>query len=145
ENLSLMLQPAVTAAQLMTSPVKKLTPETSIAEAGRLMYRYGHSGYPIVEEDKLVGIITRRDLDKANHHGLGHAPVNAYMTTNIIVIEAETTLEEIQKIVIEHNIGRLPVVEDGKLVGIVTRTNIIEKIHEQVTPYDENDSITEVK
>lgn len=145
ENLTLILQPAVTAKQIMATPVKKLSPDTTIEEAGKRMYRYGHSGYPIVENDKLVGIITRRDLDKANHHGLGHAPVKAYMTTNIIVINPETTLEEIQKIVIEHNVGRLPVIENGNVVGIVTRTNIIEKIHEQLAPYDDNGSITELK
>src|SRR5699024_5092666 len=45
----------------------------------------------------------------------------------------------------EHNVGRLPVIENGNVVGIVTRTNIIEKIHEQLTPYDDNGSITELK
>ncbi|HLR42582.1 MAG TPA: CBS domain-containing protein, partial [Pseudogracilibacillus sp.] len=90
----------------------------------------GHSGYPVVNNGDMVGMITRRDLDKANHHGLGHAPVKAYMSTELITIDSEMTLEEIQQIIIEHNIGRLPVLEDGKLVGIVTRTNIIEKMHE---------------
>lgn len=145
ENLELMLQPAITARELMATPVKTLTPETTIENAGERMYRYGHSGYPIIENDRLVGIITRRDLDKANHHGLGHAPVKAYMTTNIIDITPETTLEEIQKIVIEHNVGRLPVVENGKVIGIVTRTNIIEKIHEQTVFYENDSSINELK
>lgn len=145
QSIDLTLQPAVTAKDLMASPVKTLTPDTTIEEAGKLMYRYGHSGYPIVAEDKLVGIITRRDLDKANHHGLGHAPVKAYMTTNIITIEPETTLEEIQNIVIENNIGRLPVVEGEKVVGIVTRTNIIEKIHEQALDVEQNGTVNELK
>lgn len=145
ESLALILQPAITALQIMSTPVKTLAPDTTIEKAGKLMYRYGHSGYPIVEDGKLIGMITRRDLDKANHHGLGHAPVKAYMTTNVIVIKPTTTLEEIQKIVIEHNIGRLPVIDDGRIVGIVTRTNIIEKIHEQTTAYSGNGSATELK
>lgn len=131
KNLDCMLQPAVTARHIMTVPVKTITSDTTIEKASQMMYRYGHSGYPIVENDELVGIITRRDLDKANHHGLGHAPVKAYMTTNVITIHPDMTLEEIQKIIIEHNIGRLPVVENGELIGIVTRTDIIEEIHEQ--------------
>ena len=128
-QLPTMLEPAITARDIMSKPVKSLSPETTIEEAGQRMYRYGHSGYPIIKDGQLVGLITRRDLDKGNHHGLGHAPVKAYMTTNIITIHPETTLEEIQKLIIEHNIGRLPVIEDGKIIGIVTRTNIIEMLH----------------
>ncbi|PIC85204.1 polynucleotide adenylyltransferase [Sporosarcina sp. P20a] len=128
-SLETILRPAITAKELMTSPVKTLTPDTTIEEAGRRMYRYGHSGYPVVENKKLVGIITRRDLDKGNHHGLGHAPVKAYMTTKMYTIEPDTSLEEIQELVIKHNIGRLPVIEDGKIVGIVTRSNIIQVLY----------------
>lgn len=142
DDLELMLQPAITARELMARPVKTLSPATTIEEAGRLMYRYGHSGYPVVEDGKLVGLITRRDLDKANHHGLGHAPVKAYMTTNVVTIGPDVTLEEIQELVIEHNIGRLPVIENGEIIGIVTRTNIIEVLHEDVLK-DKGDLSTE--
>ena len=136
EHLDIMLAPAITANEIMSQPVKAITPETTIEEAGQLMYRYGHSGYPIVDGERLVGIITRRDLDKGNHHGLGHAPVKGYMTTNIVTIEPSTTLEEIQKLIIEHNVGRLPVMEEGKMIGIVTRTNIIEMLHNENLPHD---------
>ncbi|WP_301110004.1 CBS domain-containing protein [Sporosarcina sp.] len=132
EDLPTILKPAITAKELMTSPVKTLSPDTTIEEAGRRMYRYGHSGYPIVEEGRLIGLITRRDLDKANHHGLGHAPVKAYMTTKVYTIGPDASLEEIQELVIDHNIGRLPVIVDGQLVGIVTRTNIIKVLHSDV-------------
>ena len=132
-SMESMLQPAITAKELMTSPVKTLTPTTTIEEAGRRMYRYGHSGYPVVEDGKLVGLITRRDLDKANHHGLGHAPVKAYMTTKIYTIGPDASLEEIQELVIQHNIGRLPVVDNGKIVGIVTRSNIIKVLYSDMT------------
>ena len=130
EYLGLISKPGITVRDMMVYPVKTLTPDTTIEEAGRKMYRYGHSGYPVVQEGKLIGMVTRRDLDKANHHGLGHAPVKAYMSTNLITVTEEKTLEEIQQLIIERNIGRLPVIRDGKLVGIITRTNIIEKMHE---------------
>lgn len=131
--LPLILTPGITARAMMSQPVKSLTPDTSIEEAGRLMYRYGHSGYPIIEEGRLIGLITRRDLDKGNHHGLGHAPVKAYMTTDVVTIEPDTTLEEIQDLIIERNIGRLPVLENEEMIGIVTRTNVIEKLHSEMT------------
>lgn len=132
-SMETMLRPAITAKELMTSPVKTLTPDTTIEEAGRRMYRYGHSGYPVVENGKLVGLITRRDLDKANHHGLGHAPVKAYMTTKLYTIGPDASLEEIQELVIEHNIGRLPVIENEEIVGIVTRSNIIQVLYSDMT------------
>src|SRR5699024_6328429 len=130
EYLGLISKPGITVRDMMVYPVKTLTPDTTIEEAGRKMYRYGHSGYPVVQEGKLIGMVTRRDLDKANHHGLGHAPVKAYMSTNLITVTEEKTLEEIQQLIIERNIGRLHVIRDGKIVGIITRTNIIEKMHE---------------
>ena len=131
DNLDLIIQPANTARDMMTGPVKSISPKTTIEEAGQLMYRYGHSGFPVAEDDTLLGIITRRDLEKANHHGLGHAPVKAYMSTNIVSIAPDTTEEEIQEIIIKRNIGRLPVIENDKIIGIVTRTNIIESLHKQ--------------
>lgn len=130
-SLDQIIQQAITARDMMTSPVKTIRPETTIEEAGNLMYRYGHSGFPVALDGAIKGIITRRDLEKANHHGLGHAPVKAYMSTTVVSIGPETTEEEIQKVIIEHNIGRLPVVEDGTIVGIVSRTNIIEMIHKR--------------
>lgn len=131
DGLPSILQATIRAEHIMSHPVKSLSPDTSIAEASRFMYRYGHSGYPIVDRNRLVGVITRRDLDKGNHHGLGHAPVKAYMTTNVITIAKDTSLEDIQKLIIDHNIGRLPVIDQGKLIGIVTRTNIIETLHDE--------------
>ncbi len=129
-NLKFALKPAINARAIMVSPVKTIAPETTIEVAAKLMYRYGHSGFPVVsEEEKLVGIISRRDLDKATHHGLGHAPVKAYMSTKVIAIDPNTSLEEIQSIMIKHDIGRLPVIEAGKLIGILSRTNVIEILH----------------
>lgn len=130
EKLSLMVKPAIRAKEIMNTPVKTIKPNTSIEEAGALMYRYEHSGYPVVEEGELLGMITRRDLDKAIHHGLGHAPVKAYMSTEVITSNPLASLEEIQNLVIEHNIGRLPIIDSGEIIGIISRTDIIRAMHE---------------
>lgn len=131
ENLKRIVKPAVTAREIMNSPVKTISPKVTIEEAGALMYRYEHSGYPVVEDGVLLGMITRRDLDKAIHHGLGHAPVKAYMTMEVITSSPTATLEEIQDLVIEYNIGRLPIVDKEKIVGIISRTDIIKAMHEE--------------
>jgi len=130
ESIHLIVQAARTAKEIMTTPVKTISQDRTIEEAAALMYRYEHSGYPVVENHALIGMITRRDLDKAIHHGLGHAPVKAYMSTEVITSKPKATLEEIQNQVIEHNIGRLPIVEEGKIVGIISRTDIIKAMHE---------------
>src|SRR5699024_731554 len=95
EHLYVKIQPALTANDMMMSGVKTISPDTTLEEAGHLMYRYGHSGFPVVQDEELVGVVTRRDLEKGNHHGLGHAPVKAYMTTNLFTISPTTTEEEI--------------------------------------------------
>ncbi len=121
-----------TARDLMSSPVRTILPETTIAEAQRILLRYGHSGLSVVDaEGKIVGIVSRRDIDIALHHGFSHAPVKGYMTTNVKTISPTTTLPEIQETMVTHDIGRLPVLKSGQLVGIVTRTDILREIHQE--------------
>uniref|UniRef100_UPI00286BB553 CBS domain-containing protein n=1 Tax=Chamaesiphon sp. OTE_8_metabat_110 TaxID=2964696 RepID=UPI00286BB553 len=124
-----------TARDLMSAPIRTIRPETTIAEAQRILLRYGHSGLPIVDPtDKLVGIISRRDLDLARHHGFDRAPVKGYMTTHVKTIDPSTTLPEIEQLMVTHDLGRLPVLAAGKLVGIVTRTDVLRQLHHQRNP-----------
>lgn len=120
-----------TARDLMSSPVRTIRPETTIAEAQRILLRYGHSGLSVVNnQDSLIGIISRRDLDIALHHGFSHAPVKGYMTGNLKTITPDTSLPEIEYLMVTYDIGRLPVLDDGRLVGIVTRTDILRELHQ---------------
>ena len=120
-----------TARDLMSSPVRTIRPETTISQAQRILLRYGHSGLSVVDtQGKLVGIISRRDIDIALHHGFSHAPVKAYMTTKVKSITPDTILPEIQAQMVTYDIGRLPVLENGQLVGIVTRTNVLRELHQ---------------
>ncbi len=124
-----VVQPSVTAASLMSYPVRTITPETTIDEAAKLMLRYGHGGLTVMQDGEVVGIISRRDVDRACHHGLGHAPVRGYLGRQVVTLSPRTPLPEIERIMIEHDIGRLPVLDDGRLVGIVTRGDILRALH----------------
>ncbi|BCL34283.1 CBS domain-containing protein [Nostoc sp. MS1] len=120
-----------TARDLMSSPVRTIRPETTIAEAQRILLRYGHSGLSVVDsQGELIGVISRRDLDIALHHGFNHAPVKGYMTTNVKTIAPDTTLPQIESLMVTYDIGRLPVLENEQLVGIVTRTDVLRELHQ---------------
>ncbi|HBY81334.1 MAG TPA: poly(A) polymerase, partial [Cyanobacteria bacterium UBA11148] len=132
EQLKAQIPHPLTARELMSSPVRTIRPDTTIAEAQRILLRYGHSGLSVVDEtDQLVGIISRRDIDLALHHGFGHAPVKGYMSRNLKTITPETSLPEIESLMVTYDIGRLPVLDDGQLVGIVTRTDILRQWHQK--------------
>ena len=120
----------VRAADIMSSPVRTIRPDTTIDEAERILLRYGHSGLSVVNAcDRLVGVISRRDLDLALHHGFGHAPVRAYMSAPVRTTSPDTSLHQIQEIMLKWDIGRLPVLDGEDLVGVVTRTDVLRQLH----------------
>ena len=123
-------QPPI-ARSLMSAPVRTIRPETTIAEAQRILLRYGHSGLAVMDQERLVGVISRRDLDIALHHGFSHAPVKGYMATNLKTIAPDATLPDIEALMVTYDIGRLPVLEQGKLAGIVTRTDVLRQLHQE--------------
>ncbi|MGC9502733.1 CBS domain-containing protein [Baaleninema sp.] len=134
EELKQQIPPPPTARDIMSSPVRTIRPQTTIGEAHRILLRYGHSGLSVVNEaDNLVGVISRRDLDIALHHGFNHAPVKGYMSTRLKTIEPDTLLPDIESLMVTYDIGRLPVLEDGALVGIVTRTDVLRELHQNST------------
>lgn len=128
--------PALLARDIMSSPVKTISKDISMEEAGRIMLRYGHTGMPVVEGEKMVGVISRRDVDKARIHNLGHAPVKGFMTTSVLSVAPDTPVSEVQHLMVEHDVGRLPVVSEGRLVGIVSRTDILRTLHGEDYPED---------
>lgn len=131
-NFKAQIPPSPTAKELMSSPVRTIRPETSVGEAHRILLRYGHSGLSVLDDNhQLVGIISRRDIDIALHHGFHHAPVKGYMTPQLRTITPETSLPEIESIMVTYDIGRLPVLENGNLVGIVTRTDVLRLLYQQ--------------
>jgi tRNA nucleotidyltransferase (CCA-adding enzyme) len=122
----------LTARDLMSSPVRTILPQTTIEQAQRILFRYGHSGLSVVDEKgQLQGIISRRDLDLALHHGFKHSPVKGYMTKNLRTIAPDTVLPEIESLMVTYDVGRLPVLEGNRLVGIVTRTDVLRQLFQE--------------
>jgi tRNA nucleotidyltransferase (CCA-adding enzyme) len=149
DSLKAQIPHPPTARDLMSSPVRTIRPETTIAEAQRILLRYGHSGLSVVDAtNNLVGIISRRDLDIALHHGFEHAPVKGYMTNLVKTITPDTTMPQIEALMVTYDIGRLPVIENGHLAGIVTRTDILRELHKQsaniTTPPEKNTDIPSI-
>src|SRR5207244_9259022 len=110
---------------IMSVPPRTISPDATVADARRRMVRYGHSGLSVVEDGQLLGVITRRDVDKARHHRLSHAPVKGFMTRQVVTASPETPLSDMERRMIEHDVGRLPVVSDGRVVGVVTRGDLL--------------------
>jgi tRNA nucleotidyltransferase (CCA-adding enzyme) len=126
-----LIPPPLTATDLMSSPVRTIRPYITIEEAQRILLRYGHSGLFVVNrEGELRGVISRRDIDLALHHGFSHAPVKGYMTKNVQVIHPDTSLGDIEALMVNNDIGRLPVIANNELLGIVTRTDVLRYLHQ---------------
>lgn len=119
---------------IMSFPVKTIFPETTMEEASKILLKYGHTGVPVVDNKTLVGVISRRDVDKAMKHGLQHAPVKGFMTKEVVTVEPDFSWEEVQKLMVMHDIGRLPVVENGHLVGIVSRSDVLRLVYGSAVP-----------
>lgn len=136
ESLSKNVNPGAVARDIMSTPVRTIPPEITMEEAGRIMLRYGYTGMPVVQDNEMVGVISRRDVDKARIHELGHAPVKGFMSSQVLSIKPDTPIDDIQKLMVEFDIGRLPVIDDGRLAGIVSRTDILRILHGEDYPED---------
>lgn len=136
-KLEKQIKPLVTVEDVMTTPVMAVDPKTSIDDAYRAMIRYGHSALPVIMDGNAVGIITRKDLDKARLHGFGLALVDEFMTEGIITVPLKASVTEAHHLLVIHNIGRLPVVDGGNIVGIVTRTDMLRALYPASLPSED--------
>jgi tRNA nucleotidyltransferase (CCA-adding enzyme) len=123
----------VTVRQIMSmGRPQMMAPEQLIDEVAVLMRRYGHEGFPVVEtgadgREQLLGVITRREADRAINHGLGEATVRRFMQAGAVTVHPSDPVQVLRKKMIESGWGQIPVVDDGgQIIGIVTRTDLIK-------------------
>ena len=115
------------ARDIMTRTVATIHPEASAQEVAQLLYQKRMIGAPVVDEGgNIIGIITEADIiSKVNREGLCVADI---MSHEIIAVGEETPVNEIAALLTERKIKRVPVVCEGKLVGIVSRADIVHAV-----------------
>ena len=131
EGLAAAAREPVRAEQVMSRPARSVGPDESVAHAMVVCQRHAQSGILVVEDGSLVGAVGREDLDKAIAHGLSHAPVKGIMSSRVVSVAAETPLGEVQEALAGSADGRVAVVEDDRLVGVVTRSDVLRALGEQ--------------
>lgn len=124
----------ILAKDIMSTPVNTVLETNSLVRAKSLLVRFGHTGLPVLNQaEQLVGIITKRNLDKALKQNLGHSPIKSIMIKKLITATEYTPLNDIEDLIEKHNIGRIPILKQEnhipQIVGIVSRSDIIRARH----------------
>ena len=119
---------ASTIRDLMTTNPRTVEPSTPVAEAARVMKQEDVGPVPIVEDGRLAGILTDRDIViRVVAEGLDpqSTTVGEVASRDLVTIDPEQTLDEALRLMAEHQVRRLPVTEeDGRLVGIVAQADV---------------------
>jgi CBS domain-containing protein len=124
-----------TARDFMATKLMTLTPETDIHQAMRLLLDNRLSGAPVVDgEGKLVGVLSKKDCLKvafsASYHKDWGGPVSDYMNRNVQTVEASTDIVEVAEIFLKGPYRRFPVMENGRLVGQISRHDVLRALDE---------------
>ncbi len=126
-------RPTLLAQDVMTRPVKAIELDTTVAEAGQRMTTYGLNVFPIVDEkDHYRGIVSRESIQKALFHRLGKMAVRDIMQTDAHTAQPETSFHDVEMVMIERNQRCVPILKDRKVVGVITRTDLLRTLHDDV-------------
>lgn len=125
----------VTVKEAMSGDIITVSPATKVKTVLNLIHKYGHIGYPVLENLKLVGIVTFEDAEKVPYDERDDVPVGDIMNQSLIVTYEDENLEDALKKLLENNIGRLLVVDRNdptRLIGLLTKFDII-RMHAQLS------------
>jgi acetoin utilization protein AcuB len=109
---------------VMTRTPETIRPEDTLLKAKEMMDAGGFRRLPVVHEGRVVGILTERDL---REHGgyLKSTKVEAVMKAPVVSVDSKASVEEAARLMLAKKIGGMPVVDEGKLVGIVTSSDLL--------------------
>ncbi len=115
------------AKNLMTSPAITIEPHVTCKTAGNMMTRYNINSLLVVDKKKnsYEGYITRQIIEKTLHHKLSHIPVKEYMNSEVSYISSDADILQIENIIIEGKNRILPVIDNGWIKGVITRTDLL--------------------
>lgn len=120
-----VVRSGTTVAKIMSRGVQVLGPKTTVSEAAERMRRTGHEGYPVVLAGNVLGLLTRRAVDRAMQFEMANAPVTQVMNAGSISVRPEDSVDRLRQVMIESGWGQIPVVDGNRIVGVATRTDLI--------------------
>ncbi len=117
-------QTSVMLSDIMSYPVVTITEDTPVEDVAMILRETGCTGVPVMDkEDRLVGVISRRDFRKIRKNRHMQSQVKAFMSRDVITIDHTRSAINAARLMIKHDIGRIPVMKNNKLIGIVTRSD----------------------
>ncbi|MEK7841245.1 MAG: CBS domain-containing protein, partial [Deltaproteobacteria bacterium] len=136
EKLTAVLKDRITpkrfARDIMSSPPVTLSEDASIMDSKDILIRYGINAIPVVRGQSVLGIITRQVVEKAIYHGLKDVSVKEYMSPEFEIVAPSASMSDVQDAIIGHHQRLLPVTDNGRIVGIITRTDLLRLLHEEL-------------
>ena len=127
------ISPKLVVKKLMSSPAVSIDEQRTIADSAELMTRYGLKGVPVVEKgnQKCVGILEHKIADKAVSHGLERQKVGEYMLRKFLSVTPKSDLYAVTEIILGQRQRLVPVVDDDALIGVITRTDLVNILIEE--------------
>ncbi len=126
------VRPEMTAGDIMTRPVITTGYKSTIKEAESTMTRYGVNVLPVLDKDgRYIGLISREIVEKALFHGFAKSRITDFTTTDVFTAGPNASLREVESLMIERNQRFMPVLEGEKIVGAITRTDLLRTMYEE--------------
>lgn len=133
ELLTQRFRPVLLAREVMTAPVKVVGDAATVIEVEALMTRYEVNALPVVDgQQRYRGFVTREIIQKALFHQFGKTPVINVMQTDAYTASPHTPFTDIQTHMLERNQRFVPILEDGKVVGVITRTDLLRTLRDEM-------------
>ncbi|MGQ9637326.1 MAG: CBS domain-containing protein [Thermodesulfobacteriota bacterium] len=126
------VRPKKIARDMMSYPMKTIGPDLTLEEAKEIFIRYPIDILPVMEGERVVGLISKETVEKGIYHGLKDSLIKEYMTTEFSVLSPDAPFTRIQELLIGQNQGLLPVVENDHLVGIITISDMMQVFHREM-------------
>lgn len=118
-------QASVQVGDLMSYPVITVPSDASMEKVAEILRKEGCTGLPVVEDGRLVGVISRRDFRKVKGGSRMKNPVKAFMSSKNITIGPENSPIEAARLMVKYDIGRLPVIKNDQIIGIISRSDVM--------------------
>ncbi|HUL29310.1 MAG TPA: CBS domain-containing protein, partial [Thermodesulfobacteriota bacterium] len=143
KTLKEMVRPRKAARDTMVFPVKTIEPKRTLEEAGEILTRYGLDILPVLQDERVVGLISKEDVERAGYHGLKDSLVREYMTTEFSVVSADAPFSRVQSLIIGQNQAFLPVIDKDRLVGGISAGDVMRVLQEEMMKSKRVDSVYE--